>query len=65
MQPVSTGFVGNFIAGLAFVWGGMFFIGYACFQNWTWALGMLVIMLAGFAWIWFYCLSKLDENVHD
>jgi Na+/proline symporter len=62
MQPVSTGFIGNFIAGLAFVWGGTFFIGYACFQNWSWALAMLAIMIGGFAWIRVNCLNKLEER---
>ena len=62
MQPVSRDFLGNFAAGLAFVWGGMFCIGYACFQNWLWAGVMLVIMVAGFAWMWIHCLSKLDES---
>jgi Na+/proline symporter len=60
MPTVARGFVGNFIAGLAFVWGGMFFIGYVLFGKWMWAGIMLATMLAGFFWIWKHCLSRLD-----
>ncbi len=62
LEPVARGFIWNFIAGLAFVWGGMFFVGYTIFKQWALAAMMLALMLAGFAWIWNSCLRR-DEVV--
>ena len=55
--PVVQGFVFNFVAGLTFVWGGMFAIGYAIFQIWNWSLIMALLSVVGFAWIYFRCLT--------
>lgn len=60
MVPVAKGFLLNFGAGLFFVWGGMFFIGYVLFQKWVPAGISFVAMVAGFGHIWFHCLRKLD-----
>jgi Na+/proline symporter len=54
--PVARGFVWNFIAGLCFVWGGMFFVGYMIFKQWQLAALMLALMMGGFAWIYQNCL---------
>lgn len=58
LPPVVVGFVLNFFAGLAFVWGGMFCIGYLIFANWLWAGIAGAAMLAGFGHIWFHCFRK-------
>ena len=60
MAPVAKGFLLNFGAGLLFVWGGMFCIGYLIFQKWVPAGISGVAMVAGFGHIWFHCLRKLD-----
>ena len=60
MEPVTRDFLGNFIAGLAFVWGGTFFIGYLIFGDWMWAGIMLVVMLLGWTWMWFRCFKKIQ-----
>ncbi len=60
-QSVLPGFIGNFFAGMAFVWGSMFVIGYALFFNWMAAGISLVVAALGFWWIWTRCLSLIDE----
>lgn len=57
LPTVARGFVWNFVAGMAFVWGGMFMIGYLIFGNWIWAGINLVAMLWGFFHIWRNCLT--------
>lgn len=58
LPPVTKGIVLNFFAGLAFVWGGMFCIGYLLFANWLWAGISGAAMVAGFGHIWFHCIRK-------
>ena len=58
LPSVAKGFVWNFVAGMAFVWGGLFFIGYSVFGLWFWAALNLVMMLAGFFHIWRNCLCE-------
>ena len=60
LPPVGKGIVLNFFAGLAFVWGGMFCIGYLIFANWIWAGIAGVSMVAGFGHIWFHCLRNKE-----
>ncbi len=61
LPSVARGFVGNYLAGLAFVWGGMFFIGQALCGAWLWAAVMLLAMVAGWLWIWRNCLSRIHD----
>ncbi len=61
LPPVADGFWMNYLAGLAFVWGGMFFIGQAICGAWLSAGGMLIAMLAGWLWIWKNCLSRIHN----
>ena len=58
LPSVAKGFIWNFVAGMAFVWGGMFFIGYSIFGYWVWAVVNLVLMLWGFYHIWRNCLVE-------
>ena len=58
LPSVAKGFIWNFVAGMAFVWGGMFLIGYLIFGYWIWAVVNGVLMLAGFFHIWRNCLAK-------
>jgi hypothetical protein len=49
------------LAGLGFVWGGMFAIGYLIFQQTVPAGIAVVIMIASFGHIWYHCIRKLDR----
>ncbi len=60
-QSVLPGFVMNFFAGMAFVWGAMFFIGHLLFSRWGHAGISLVFAAAGFWWIWTRCLKQIEE----
>ena len=57
LPSVARGFIWNFVAGMAFVWGGLFMVGYTIFGNWLWAGINLVLMLGGFVHIWRNCLT--------
>ena len=59
LQPVSKGFFGNWVAGVAMIWGLTFAIGHMVFGNWGIGIGLVVIALAGFAWMWKYTISKI------
>ena len=58
LPSVLKGFWLNFVAGMAFVWGGMLCIGYLIFLNWTWAAISAIAMVAGFVHIWRSCLRS-------
>ncbi|WP_353565090.1 sodium:solute symporter family protein [Haloferula sargassicola] len=59
-RAVTQHFLLNFIAGMAFIWGGMFAIGYAVLHQWSWAIPSAIAMVAGFAWIWISVLKRED-----
>jgi Na+/proline symporter len=61
MQPVTKGFFLNWISGLALVWGATFSIGNFIFGNWKTGLGLSILALAGFGWIWFKNIALIDE----
>ncbi|MEM8681011.1 MAG: hypothetical protein AAGF97_16830, partial [Planctomycetota bacterium] len=52
LEPVTRGFLANFVAGVAFIWGGMFAIGHAIFGNSVSCVLMLALAVCGFLWIW-------------
>lgn len=58
LPPVARSIVPNFLAGLALVWGFMFFIGNALFGYWAWASVTLLMSILGGWWIWHSCLRK-------
>ncbi|NQV50649.1 MAG: Na+:solute symporter [Candidatus Marinimicrobia bacterium] len=60
LQPVSKGFLGNWIAGVAMIWGTTFAIGQMVFGNWGIGLTLLVLALTGFAYIWKFTISKIN-----
>jgi Na+/proline symporter len=62
LPSVAKGFVFNFVAGILFIWGGMFCIGYALLGKWPLSVLAGLAMLAGFAHIWFFVLRKLGET---
>jgi len=59
LQPVSKGFLGNWIAGVAMIWGTTFAIGQMVFGNWGMGLTLLVLALTGFAYMWKFTISKI------
>jgi len=59
MQPVSKGFLGNWLAGVAMIWGATFAIGNIIFGRWGIGLTLLVISIGGFIWMWKFTISKI------
>ncbi|NQV14534.1 Na+:solute symporter [bacterium] len=59
LQPVSKGFLGNWIAGVAMIWGCTFAIGNMVFGNWGLGITLLLVSMAGFAWMWKFTISKI------
>ncbi len=59
LQPVSRGFLGNWIAGVAMIWGTTFALGNMIFGNWGLGITLLLLAIAGFAWMWKYTISKI------
>jgi len=59
LQPVSKGFLGNWIAGVAMIWGLTFAIGHMVFGNWGIGIGLFLIAIVGFAWMWKNTISKI------
>ena len=59
LQPVSKGFVGNWIAGVAMIWGSTFAIGNMLFGNWGSGITLMLLAVAGFAWMWKFTISKI------
>ena len=57
---VAKGFIFNFGAGLMFVWGGMFCIGYLIFQQWQLAGISAAVMVAGFGHVWYHCIREAE-----
>lgn len=62
MPSVADGFFGNWVSGLALVWGSTFAIGHFIFGNFGIGVGLSVVAVAGFVWIWKYNISLIDEN---
>ncbi len=60
--PVLKGFLGNWIAGLALVWGATFAIGHMVFGHWTKGLALTGISILGFLWMWRSTISKLGDD---
>lgn len=58
-QPVSKGFLGNWISGVLMIWGTTFAIGHLVFGNWFTGLGLLVMAVLAFWWMWKNSISKL------
>ena len=61
-RAVTRHFIGNFIAGMAFIWGGMFAIGYTVLHKWNWAIPSAIAMVVGFAWIWYSVLRGGEDQ---
>lgn len=59
---VTKGFLSNWIAGIAFIFGATFAIGNLIFGNWGNGLLLTVVSILGFAWIWKKTIVKLDSN---
>ena len=60
LQPVSKGFLGNWIAGVAMIWGCTFAIGNILFGNWGTGITLCLVSIAGFAWVWKNTISKIS-----
>ena len=63
LPAVLKGFWLNFVAGLAFVWGGMFCLGYLIFGNWLWS-GISAALFGNDCWLYHY-LAKLSASPID
>lgn len=59
---VLRGFIPNWIAGVAMIWGATFGIGNLLFGRWNSGFLLSVISILGFAWIWKSTISKLDTD---
>jgi len=60
MPSVAKGIIGNWFAGLAFIWGILFSIGDFIFGNWGRGMVLICLALAGFTWIWKKSITKID-----
>ena len=59
---VTKGFLSNWLAGIAFIFGTTFAIGNLIFGHWGNGLLLTVISILGFAWIWKNTIVKLDSD---
>jgi len=59
---VTKGFLSNWIAGIAFIFGATFAIGNLIFGNLGNGLLLTVISILGFVWIWKKTIVKLDSD---
>jgi len=59
LQPVSKGFAGNWLSGVAMIWGLTFAIGNMIFGNYGSGFSLLLLAIAGFAWMWKFNISKI------
>jgi SSS family solute:Na+ symporter len=59
---VTRGFLSNWIAGIAFIFGATFAIGNLIFGNWGNGLLLTVISILGFVWIWKKTIVELDSD---
>ncbi|GAG77576.1 unnamed protein product, partial [marine sediment metagenome] len=59
---VLKGFLPNWIAGIAFIYGATFAIGNLIFGNLGSGLLLTVFSILGFAWIWKKTIVKLDSS---
>lgn len=59
---VTKGFLSNWLAGIAFIFGATFAIGNLIFGNWGNGLLLTAISILGFAWIWKNTIVKLDSD---
>jgi len=59
LQPVSKGFLGNWVAGVAMIWGTTFALGNMIFGNWGYGITLMLLAIAGFAWMWKFTISKI------
>jgi Na+/proline symporter len=59
---VTKGFLSNWLAGIAFIFGATFAIGNLIFGYWGNGILLTVISILGFAWIWKYTIVKLDSE---
>jgi Na+/proline symporter len=58
---VTKGFLMNWIAGIAMIYGATFAIGNIIFGNWVNGFLLITLSIVGFAWIWFKTIKKLDN----
>ena len=63
--PVGRGFIFNFIAGIALIWGATFSIGYLIFKNWVPGITLALVALAGWWWIWRSCIAPMRNEKVD
>jgi len=59
---VTKGFLMNWLAGIAMIYGATFAIGNLIFGNWVNGIFLVLLSIIGFAWIWFKLIIKLDSN---
>ncbi|MEE8437501.1 MAG: hypothetical protein V3S22_04095, partial [Candidatus Neomarinimicrobiota bacterium] len=63
--PVTKGFVQNWIAGTAMIYGMTFAIGHFIFGNYWNGFLLTAIAVGAFAWIWSTTISKLDTVLNE
>ena len=63
--PVARGFLLNFVAGIALVWGAMFAIGYFIFKMWVPAISLTAVACAGWWWIWRFSIVPMKTELAD
>ncbi|MEZ5328377.1 MAG: sodium:solute symporter family protein [Verrucomicrobiales bacterium] len=63
--PVARGFILNFVAGIALVWGAMFSIGYLIFKEWVPGIALGAVALAGWWWIWRFTIVPMKTELTD
>jgi len=59
-DSVVKGFLMNWIAGIALIYGATFAIGNMIFGNWINSILLIILSGFGFCWIWFKTIRKLD-----
>lgn len=61
--PVARGFLLNFVAGIALVWGAMFSIGKLIFKEWIPGLALAAVAVAGWWWIWRFTIVPMKAEL--
>ncbi len=62
LEPVSRGILGNYLAGLAFIYGCTFSIGCFVFLRWVPGILLALVAFAGWIWIWKRCIQPMPDS---